>query len=360
MRAPLALVAPLRTATGDHASRVASLVEVTTSDGVIGWGENVAPEGAFYTGETAADSYSVMRDVLAPLLLDREIVVSDMLERWWGVDGWRMAKHALESAVWDAQCRREGTPLATALGGAVREVRVGAVVGLGATVAETVAECERRVAEGYTRVKVKIAPGRDAEVVRAVRAAIPGTVELDVDANGSYGAGDIDRLVSLCGEGVGLIEQPFARDDLGSHAALAAATGTIVGLDESIESLAELRRAMESGACGAVNVKPSKMGGLGEARAIAEVCRSHGIAAWVGGMLESAVGRASALALATHPGCTLTPDLSASDRYFRRDVAGPFEMSNGCLRVPSGPGLGLTPDPEVLSMGTTTIETVRT
>lgn len=358
VRVPLSLVAPLRTATGTHSVRVATLVEVSLEDGTVGWGENVAPEGDFYTGETAAGSYAAMRDLLAPRLDGREVAVADMFDEWWGVDGWPMAKHALESAMWDAHGRRAGRPLAELLGGSVRGVRVGAVVGLGDTIAATVGECEQRVAEGYRRIKVKIAPGRDIDVLRAVRAALGPGVELDADANGSYGRGDIGHLVEACEVGVGLIEQPFAREDLESHAALASRSTAVVGLDESVESLVDLLHAIDAGACGAVNVKPAKFGGLREARAVIEACQRHGIPAWVGGMLESAIGRASALALATHPGCTMAPDLSASDRYFTRDVAGPFLLHDGRLAVPEGDGLGLEPLAEVLADRSTTIETV--
>lgn len=358
-RVPLTLVAPLSTSTGVHASRVACLVEVRIDGGVIGWGENVAPEGDFYTGETAARSLEATREMLIPRLVDSDDVpFENLCDSWWGVDGWRMAKHSLESALWDANCRLIGEPLATALGGGIRTVRVGVVVGLHGSIGDTIDECLARVGEGYTRVKVKIEPGRDLEVARAARSSLPQGVDLHLDANGAYGPDDIDNLVKVCDEGVALIEQPFGRGDLGSHARLARETSALVCLDESIETRDDLKAAIDAGACGSLNVKPSRVGGFAEAKWMLEMCRANGIAAWVGGMLESGIGRAGALALSTHPACTLTPDLSASSRYFASDVTAPFVLTGGSLEVPAGPGLGLAPLPEVLSRAGTTIETL--
>lgn len=356
---PLSLREPLRTAAGTHASRTALLVEVTADDGVRGWGENVAPEAGFYTGETAASSMAAMRDLLVPrLAASRDVFPADMFDGWWGVSGWKMAKHALESAMWDVQCRRASVPLATVLGGEVRPVKVGVVVGVHDATSDTVAECVLRAAEGYTRVKVKIEPGRDAEVVRAVRDSLDHSVDLHVDGNGAYARADLDHLIGICDLGVALIEQPFARDDLATHAILAAETNASVCLDESVESLTDLLEAIDAGACDSLNMKPSRVGGFREAMSMLEVCLQRGVPAWVGGMLESGIGRAGALALATHPACTLTPDLSASSRYFAADATPPFVLRNGCLDVPAGPGLGVEPLPEVLAADGTRIETL--
>lgn len=358
LRVPLTLRAPLVTAQGIHASRTATLVEMTLEDGVVGWGENVAPEGTFYTGEDADASHRVMCDVLVPRLVQLGDIAAGDLDRAWGITGWNMAKHALSSAVWDAQSRVSGTSLAEALGGGARPVRVGAVVGLHEEVNDTVEECLARVAEGYTRIKMKIGPGRDLEMVRAVRDVLGSSVDLHVDGNGAYGESDIARLAEVCDLGVALIEQPFAPTDLASHATLATATDALVCLDESVQSRDDLMRAIEVGACGSCNMKPSRVGGFATATEMLSVCMDHGIPAWVGGMLESGVGRAGALALATHPACTLTPDLSATARYFVSDVTEPFVLRDGCLEVPAGPGLGLSPLPGVLESGHTTVETL--
>lgn len=359
VRAPLALVTPLRTSAGSHESRDAVLLEVTADDGTVGWGENVAPAGGFYTDESAENSMLALVDEFVPFLVAANGVTAHaMTSMWWGVRGWRMAKHALSSAVWDADCRQRGVSLARALGGEPGMVKVGVVVGISDTVNEVVDEVLGRVAQGYRRVKVKIAPGHDAEVVNAVRSVLPSGIDLHVDGNGAFGPDDVDRLAAVCGDGVALVEQPFAREDLASHAALAARTSALVCLDESVETVDDLERAVDMGACGSCNVKPSRVGGFSDAVALLEACAVRGVAAWIGGMLESGIGRAGALALATHPACTLTPDLSASDRYFVSDVTAPFVLQNGSLCVPDSPGLGVEPLARVLEDPRTRIETL--
>ncbi|MFM2046737.1 MAG: hypothetical protein RL383_814 [Actinomycetota bacterium] len=353
---PLRMVSPLRTSQGDHASRTAVLVEITTDDGTVGWGENVAPEGDFYTGETHAISVAHMREVVVPALVD-----DDPGDDWDEDDAptLPMASHAVSSAIFDIEARRRGVSLATVLGGrGTDRVRVGAVVGLHATVDATVQEALTRAAEGYPRVKLKIAPGRDRDVVAAVRAALPEGVDIHVDANGSYGAADIAHLSFLDELGVGMVEQPFPAADLASHALLSRAIATPVCLDESVGGMVDAMEAIATSACSVINVKPSRVGGFHEATAILRLCAENGIDAWVGGMLESGIGRAGCLALAAHPACTMTADLSASIRYFEQDVTEPFVLESGTLRVPDGPGLGVVPRPEVLGDPGTVIETL--
>ena len=346
---PLRLVAPLRTSTGTHHARRALLAEVTLDDGSVGWGENVAPDGDFYTGETATASRAAMREVLAPRLAAEFEHPADLAAVWWQTTDWPMARAALEQAAWDAWCHRRGVSLATALGGAPRAIDVGAVVGLHDDIAAVVAESMARADEGYRHLKLKIAPGRDIAVVRAVRDAVGARVSLSVDANGSFTSDDFPSLASLEDHGVKLVEQPFAVGDLSSCADLRA-TGTVkIGLDESIMTLDDLSVALAAGALDAVNVKPSRLGGLGPSVAVLERCASEGLGAWIGGMLESGIGRAAALALASHPACTLAPDLSASSRYFERDVTEPFVLKSGTLVVPDLAGIGVAPRADVTS-----------
>lgn len=346
---PLRLVAPLRTSTGTHDSRRALLVEVTLDDGSVGWGENVAPDGDFYTGETATTSRGAMRDVLASQL-DREFDDPSSLDSaWWHTADWPMARAAIEQAAWVAWCRSRGVSLATALGGAPGAIEVGAVVGLHDGVAASVAEAMARVDEGYRHLKLKIAPGRDVEVVRAVRDAVGEHVSVSVDANGSFGRGDIGMFASLADHGVVLVEQPFVVGDTASCVELRATDTVKVGLDESIMSLDDLSAALGARALDAVNVKPSRLGGLGASLTVLHRCAAEGLGAWVGGMLESGIGRAAALALATHPACTSAPDLSASSRYFERDVTEPFVLRGGALTVPDLPGIGVAPRDDVVN-----------
>lgn len=359
VRTPLHVVNPLRTSDGSHQSRVATLVEVRDSDGVIGWGENVAPAGVAYVDESTEDSLKATCELIAPLLAGRDIDVFEMMpETWWGVAGHHFAKHAVESAVWDLHAQRESTSLREVLGGTRTAIVPGVVVGLSDSVAETVAEVEMRIAEGYGRVKVKISPRRDIEVLRAIRAACGDALVLQADANAAYAKEDIAHLCSFDEFDLQFIEQPFAADDFQSHAELARRSHTAVCLDESICTVDELLTAIETKSCSVVNIKPSRVGGIGAAVQMHHIVKSHGIDAWVGGMLESGIGRASCLALASLPGFTMTPDLSASARYFSSDITPPFELVNGEIQVPTGMGIGVQPLPEVLSSPETHIQTV--
>ncbi len=348
VQVPLRLVSPLRTSTGTHDERTALLVQVTTDDVSVGWGEDVAPTGDFYTGETAAASLAALRGELTAALGGEFASPVGLDESWWGTHRWPMARAAVESAVWDAWCRSRGESLAVALGGRPGRVEVACVVGLHDQVAATVAEAMARVDEGYKHLKLKIAPGRDVDIVREVRSAVGGSVTISVDGNGAFTVDDMQRLVCLADHQVSLVEQPFAVGDWSAARELVA-TGTVsVGLDESIMSQSDLDVALARGALNAVNVKPSRLGGLAPAVVMLERCAREGLGAWIGGMLESGIGRAAALALASHPACTSAPDLSASGRYFVGDVTEPFVLVDGALEVPGGTGLGVVPTAHVL------------
>lgn len=359
VRVPLTLVSPLRTSDGAHQSRSGILVEITDSDGYVGWGENVAPEGVAYVGQHASGSYEAMTQLLIPELVQHEVEVADLFaDNWWGIDGHHFAKHALGSALWDIHSRRQDKSLAEVLGGVETQIEVGVVVGMHDSIDDVVAEVMMRVEEGYGRVKVKIAPGHDVEVLAAVRDAVGVEYALQADANGAYGADDIELLCSLDRFALQFIEQPFGADDLDSHAELLHQSATSVCLDESVNTMSQLLNALDRGACDVVNIKPSRIGGIRDAIAMHDVLVDRGIDAWVGGMLESGIGRASCLALAAMPGFTLTPDLSGSHRYFVSDVTAPFVLENGMLTVPSGLGIGVEPLPEVLSGDGVIIETL--
>ncbi|CAB5048572.1 MAG: o-succinylbenzoate synthase [Actinobacteria bacterium] len=359
VRVPLVLVSPLRTSDGAHQSRSAVLVEITDSDGFVGWGENVAPTGVRYVGEHAEASFAAMTQLLIPELVQHDVAVADLFtDGWWGIQGNHFAKHALESALWDVHARRQEKSLAEILGAVETEIQVGVVVGTHDSIDDVVAEVMMRVEEGYARVKVKIAPGHDVDVLAAVRDAVGVEYAIQADANGAYGADDIDLLCSLDKFALQFIEQPFATDDLDSHAELLHRSATSVCLDESVNSMSELLNALDRGACDVVNIKPSRVGGIRDAIAMHDVLVDRGIDAWVGGMLESGIGRASCLAIAAMPGFTLTPDLSASARYFATDITTPFVLNEGMLKVPTGFGIGVEPLPEVLAGDGVVIETL--
>jgi O-succinylbenzoate synthase len=267
-----------------------------------------------------------------------------------------MAKAALETAVLDAELRAAGISLAAFLGATREAVPVGVSVGLTRSVGELVTAVEGYLADGYQRVKLKIEPGWDVGPVAAVRKQFPD-LPLQVDANEAYTLADSSRLTDLDEFNLLLIEQPLPADDLAAHAELARRLRTPICLDESIVSARAARRAIELGATAIVNIKPGRVGGFLEARRVHDVCRDQGVPAWCGGMLETGIGRAANLALAALPGFTLPGDISASKRYFARDVTSPFDLLPGSLlAVPTGPGIGVEVNEGVLNEVTTGVE----
>jgi O-succinylbenzoate synthase len=348
VRFSLPLVTPFRTSFGVQMARDVILVHVAGA-GTDGWGENVAGIEPLYSAEFTDASMLVLRDHLLPRLLDAgDVTAAEVADLLAPVKGWSMAKCAVEAAVLDAELRAAGTSLQSYLGGTRPRIVAGVSVGLFDTVDETLAAVDGYLAEGYRRIKLKIEPGHDIDLVSAVRAHVGPEVLLQVDANCAYTLGDAPHLARLDAYDLLLIEQPLAEDDLRQHAALASRLRTPLCLDESITSARAAADAIALGACAIVNIKPGRVGGYLEARRIHDVCTANGVPVWCGGMLETGIGRAANLALASLPGFTLPADLSASDRYFRRDVTAPFVLVDGHLAVPTGPGIGVSPDPEVL------------
>lgn len=358
-RVRLPLVRPFRTALGTDRERDALIVRIATESGECGagegWAECVAPREPFYASEWVGGAQAVIREFLGPLLLARPVSADTVAARLAPVTGHPMAKAALETAVLDAELRARGTSLATRLGATRDSVECGVAVGIADSVPELLDEVAGYLDAGYRRVKLKIRPGWDVEPVAAFRKQF-GDVALQVDANGSYRLADAPLLAALDRFELLLIEQPLAEDDLGAHAGLARLIETPICLDESITSARVARVAIELGACSVVCVKAGRVGGYLEAVRVHDVCREGGVAVWCGGMLETGLGRAANLALAALPGFTLPGDLSASDRYFERDLTLPFVLSDGRLPVPSAPGIGVAPDPDALRAFTTSVE----
>jgi O-succinylbenzoate synthase len=347
-RVALPLVAPFRTATLDLTEREVLLVRVV-ADGVEGWGECGALPDPGYTAEYVDGAHRVARDHLVPLLFAAGAVDADSIGVVLAsVTGHPMAKAALELAALDLSLRAAGISLGAHLGGTRDRVACGVSVGR-FPVAELLEQVAGYVADGYRRVKLKILPGYDVEPVAAVRAEFPD-LALWVDANGSYTFDDLDVLRALDDFGLGLLEQPLPDDDLLGHAAVARAIDTAVCLDETVSSARVAEQAIELDACSVVNVKAARVGGILEAVRVHDVCRARNIPVWCGGMLETGIGRAANLALASLPGFALPGDLSASDRYFARDViAEPFTLGlDGAMAVPTHPGLGIQVDLDYL------------
>ncbi len=347
---------PWQTAHGTESVRDVLLVRVRAGDHE-GWGECGAFARPGYSPEWVDGAHEVLRRFLVPMLDSKPVTAAELGARWSSINGHQMAKAALESALLDAECRRLGVPVAQQLGATRDRVAAGVAIGFTDPLGALLDTVDRFVAAGYVRVKLKIEPGRDAAVVAAVRERFPD-LALQVDANGVYAPADLDALVALDAFDLLLVEQPFAADDLLAHAELARRARTPVCLDESIVSAAAARAALALGACSVVNIKAPRVGGVLEAVRVHDVCRAAGVPVWCGGLLETGVGRAMNVALAALPGFTLPGDLSASARYYERDVTEPFVIDDGCLRVPAGPGIGVTPDPAALAGMTTAVETI--
>jgi o-succinylbenzoate synthase len=315
------------------------------SEGVEGWGECVVGEEPGYSYETTETAWHVLTRYLLPGAVGRELLgPGDTLGHAPFVRGHRMAKAALEMAAWDLQAKAIGVPLWELLGGSGRPVQVGVSIGLQSDDDTLLRKVDAYLAEGYRRIKLKIKPGRDLAMLRAVRDRFP-EAPLMVDANSAYTLADLPLLRELDELGLMMIEQPLGHEDLLDHAALQSELATPVCLDESIRSADDLRLALHLGSGRVVNIKPGRVGGLAEARAIHDVSRAQGVPVWCGGMLESGVGRAFNVALAGLPGFTLPGDLSGSRRYWAKDIVTPeWVPSDGMMGPHEGPGIGVDPD----------------
>jgi O-succinylbenzoate synthase len=344
------LVRPFRTSFGEEHDKRAVLVRVV-ADEAEGWGECVAGTSPDYSSEWIDGVWAVTGRFLAPALLSGGEIddPTDVGRRMAGIRGHRMAKAALEAAVLDAILRAVGRSLAEYLGAVRDRVPCGVSVGIAPSPDVMLAEIRGYLVKGYRRVKLKIEPGRDVEVVRAVREELPDT-PLSVDANAAYALSDAAVFEALDEFDLVMIEQPLHHEDLVDHARLQARLRTPICLDESIRSAPDATAAVELGACRIINIKPGRVGGLLEARRVHDVARSHDVSVWIGGMLETGVGRAANLALAALPGVTMPGDTSASERYFHADLTEPFVLaSDGTMPVPDGPGIGVVPLPDRLA-----------
>jgi O-succinylbenzoate synthase len=345
----LPLVSPFRTSFGVQHDREVLLVRVRTAT-AEGWGECVAMSDPLYSSEYIGAAHEVLRQFLIPPLLAADRLtaarVATLLE---AIKGHRMAKAAMEMAVLDAELREHDQSLADHLGAVVDHVPSGVSVGIMDSIPELLDAVGGYLDAGYVRIKLKIEPGWDVEPVRAVRERFGDQVLLQVDANAAYTLGDAPLLARLDPFDLLLIEQPLPEEDILGHAALGERIRTPICLDESILSARSAADAISLGACQIVNIKPGRVGGYLEARRIHDVCSAHGIPVWCGGMLETGLGRAANVALAALPGFTLPGDVSASDRFYRTDVTEPFVLRDGGLDVPSGPGLGVAPIPNLLA-----------
>jgi len=341
----LPLVAPFTTSFGTQTVRRALLVELT-GDGVFGIGECTAGIEPTYSSETCSGALDVLRNCILPAIVRGPAArVSGHAERWAWVRGHNMAKAAAEMALLDQAGRASNVALAELLGGLKQRIPCGVSIGIQPSLPATLTAIEGYLAEGYQRIKLKCKPGYDLELARTVRRHFPDTPVM-LDANSAYRLEDVARLKALDEFGLMMIEQPLGPDDLIDHAALQSQIETSICLDESVESLTDLRAAVALGSGRILNIKAGRVGGLLPAARLHDACVESGWPAWCGGMLETGIGRAANLALASLPGFTLPGDTSASSRYFHRDLLEqPFELApDGTMAVPTAPGLGVTLD----------------
>ncbi len=358
-RVQLPLVSPFRTSFGTETVHEALIVHVETDVGG-GWGECVTGPEPLYSSEFIDAAWLAMRRFFVPRLIEQtDLAASDVAPLLGQFKGHRMSKAALEMAVLDAQLRFARTSMQQYLGGTGTAVVPGVSVGIMDSLPALLDAVDGYVAEGYRRVKLKIEPGWDLDVVGAVRDRVGAPFMLQVDANSAYTREDAWHLSKLDEFDLLLIEQPLDEEDVVGHVQLAERLSTPICLDESIVSARVAADALALGACSIVNIKPGRVGGYLEAREVHDVCASQGVPVWCGGMLETGIGRAANLALATLPGFSLPGDISATKRYFHADLTDPFVLVDGSIAVPTGPGIGVDVNQEALDDFTREIELIR-
>jgi O-succinylbenzoate synthase len=319
------------------------LIIAIYADGIVGYGESPVEKDPFYSHETVETCWHVQRDYLIPLLLNNPIDTAISLpDRFARVRGHSMAKAGIEAAVWDLEGKRSGKSVSNLLGGTRKVVASGVSIGIQSSVNELIQKIGVYLEEGYQRIKIKIKHGWDSAVVREVRKNFP-EILLMVDANSAYTLDDLELLTALDGFNLLMIEQPLHYFDIIDHAKLQSQLKTPICLDESIETLGRAREALYLKSCRIINIKPARVSGVTEARRIHDVCQQALIPVWCGGLLESGIGRAHNLAVASLPNFSLPGDISASDRYWHEDIVEPSFALNtdGTIDVPGKPGIGV-------------------
>jgi o-succinylbenzoate synthase len=348
-RLAMNMITPFTTSFGTMQEKEFFVIEVEDETGCIGWGESVAFTSPWYSEETVETNKHVMEDFLIPLLFESPIQHPDELtDRFKSIRRNNMAKSGLEGAVWDLYAKRNNLPLFKALGGVKQQIDVGISIGIQPTVDDLLRIVDGFINEGYKRMKIKIKPGHDYEMLKEVRKRFPDTL-LMADANSAYTLKDIDMLKRLDELNLMMIEQPLAHDDIVDHAKLQAAISTPICLDESIHSLEDARKAVELGSCKIINIKIGRVGGLTEAKKIHDYCAENDISVWCGGMLEAGIGRAHNVAITTLPQFIMPGDTAGSSRYWVKDIIDPeVVVINGVINVPEKPGIGYEVNREVL------------
>ena len=332
---------PFTTSFGTIQNKEFILVEAKDEEGVSGWGESVAFISPSYNEETLQTNWHMIEDFLIPLLKGKDISHPDEVSAIFEpIRKNNMAKSAIEGAVWDLYAKRKGIPLYQALGGENTTIDVGISIGIQDTIEDLLNIIRKHVEDGYKRIKVKIKPGWDVDVIREIRRSFPD-IQLMADANSAYRLEDLPELKKLDEFNLTMIEQPLASDDIVDHAVIQKELKTPICLDESIHSYDDARKALQLGSCEIINIKIGRVGGLTESKRIHDLCKENNIPVWCGGMIEAGVGRAHNVALTTLSNFTLPGDTAASSRYWEQDIITPeVTVHDGVIQVPDKPGIG--------------------
>jgi O-succinylbenzoate synthase len=358
------LVSPFVTSFGREEERQCLLIAVHGA-GLTGWGECVATSWPGYSYETTGTAWHILSDFLIPAILDSEFQEpEEIIDRFSFVRGHPLAKAALDQAAWDITAKRDGLSVAAKLAGPYEEgprqrVKVGVSIGIQPTIDQTLEIIRRHRDQGYGRIKLKIRPGHDIELARQVRLAFPELMFM-LDANSAYQLSDSAIFKAMDEFNLLMLEQPLDYEDIYDHSQLRQVIKTPLCLDESIHSADHARYALAIGACDVINIKPARVSGWTEAREVHDICRQLQVPVWCGGMLETGIGRAGQLALASLPGFTLPGDISATDRYYLEDISRPsftLNAEDSTITVPNRPGLGVEVDHNRLSAVTLRAET---
>jgi O-succinylbenzoate synthase len=358
----LPLKSPFETSFGRTTRRRILIVRVFDKSGASGYGECVAAEGPFYNHETVDTAWLITAKYVGPLLARAGVETAREVNAALApIRGNQMAKAGVEAAIWDLEAKVAGRPLWQHLGGVRDEINCGVSIGLQDTTEKLIDKVAHELESGYQRIKIKIKPGKDVQLVEAVRSRF-ASITLSVDANSAYSLnGDLSLIKQLDQHNLLMIEQPLAPGDLLDHAKLQREIKTPICLDESIVSRADARHAYELGSCRIINIKLGRVGGHTEVRLIQNYAVEHGIPVWCGGMLEAGIGRAHNIALSTLPGFTLPGDVSASERYWEEDIIEPpvTVSRQGTIKAPAGHGIGYEVNEARVEALTVRRETVR-
>lgn len=349
------MITSFTTSFGSVTRKPTVIVKTETTDGLIGFGEAAGMPFPFYSSETSDICMLVLKEYIAPLVLNKEIAsIAVLMEILNQIKGNNFAKTGIETAFWMISSLQKNTSLVKLLGGTQDKIAVGESIGIKPSIKETLEEIDLRLKQGFRRIKVKIKPGWDLQVIQAIRNEF-GEIPLMVDANSSYTLNDIKTLKKFDAYNLTMTEQPLADDDIVDHAVLAKKTKTPICLDESIHSVEDARRAFSINACKIINIKPGRVGGLLESKKIHDLSLANGIGVWGGGMLETGIGRAFNIAVASLPNYIYPADMSPVHFFYKDDlVEDSFVVDqNGYISVPTKPGLGFTVDEKKIKKYTT-------